>query len=77
MKIETIIMETISKLSDIDASEMSLNSSFEELNIDPLELAEIIMALEDRLFLTANESMYQAKTVGELAKQLLKQLIRN
>ncbi|OYT15154.1 MAG: acyl carrier protein [Bacteroidetes bacterium 4572_77] len=77
MKIETIIMETISKLSDIDASEMSLNSSFEELNIDPLELAEIIMALEDRLFLTANECMYQAKTVGELAKQLLKQLIRN
>lgn len=77
MKIETIIIETVSKLSDIDASEICLNTSFEELKIDQLDLAEIIMALEDRLFLTSNESMYQVKTVGELAKQILKQILRN
>ncbi len=77
MKIETIIIETVSKLSDIEVSEICLNSSFEELKIDQLDLAEIIMALEDRLLLSASESMYQAKTVGELAKQLLKQILRN
>lgn len=76
-KMETIIIETISKLSDIEAAEISLNSSFEELKIDHLDLVEIIMALEDRLHLAANENMYQAKTVGELAKQLLKQILKN
>ena len=74
---EIIIIETISNLSDIDASEINLSSSFEELKIDHLDLVEIIMALEDRLLIKASESMYQAKTVRELAKQLLIQILKN
>jgi len=71
---EDLVIETISDLSDIKVSEISLTSSFEELQIDNLDLVEIIMALEDKLKITADNSMYDTKTVGELIEQLIKQV---
>ena len=67
---KNLIIETISDLSDIKVSEISFISSFEELEIDNLDLVEIIMALEDKLKITADDSMYDAKTVGELIKHI-------
>lgn len=67
---KNLIIETIGDLSDIKVSEISFISSFEELEIDNLDLVEIIMALEDKLKITADDSMYDAKTVGELIKHI-------
>ena len=67
-----IVIEIISELFDIKVSEISLTSSFEYLEIDNLDLAELIMALEDKLEITADNNMYYTKTVGELTKQVIK-----
>ena len=69
-----LVIETIADLSDIKVSEINFISSFEELEIDNLDLVEIIMALEDKLEITADNSMYDTKTVGELIEQLNKQI---
>ena len=70
-----IVIETIGELLDIKVSEISTISSFEDLMIDNLDLVEIIMALEDKLKITADNSMYDTKTVGELIEQLNKRYV--
>ena len=67
-----IVIEIINELFDIKVSEISLTSSFEYLEIDNLDLAELIMALEDKLEITADNNMYYTKTVGELIEQVNK-----
>ncbi len=69
-----IVIETIADLSDIKVSEINFISSFEELKIDNLDLVEIIMALEDKLEITIDNSMYNTKKVGELIEKLNKQI---
>jgi acyl carrier protein len=70
---KNFVIETIGELMDIKVSEISLTSSFEDLEIDNLDLAELIMVLEDKLKITADDSLYNTKTVGELIEQLTKQ----
>ena len=65
-----LVIETIADLSDIKVSEINFISSFEELKIDNLDLVEIIMALEDKLEITTDNSMYNTKKVGELIEKL-------
>lgn len=67
-----IVMETIDELLDFKASEISSTSSFKDLGIDNLDLSEIIMVLEDKLEITADDSIYDTKTVGELIKNINK-----
>jgi len=64
------VIKTISKLSDIATTDIKPNSSFEKLGIDELELVELIMDLEDELNFSANEEMYEAKSIEELIKQV-------
>ena len=70
-----LIIETINDLSDINVSKISSISSFDDLGFDDLDLVELIMALEDKLRITADNSMYDAKTVGELVEQLNNQYV--
>lgn len=74
-KTETIVIETISKLLDINSSEISSTSSFQDLEIDNMDLAEIIVLLEKKFKLIADNSMYDTKTVGELIERLTKQIL--
>ena len=71
---KNLIIETISELSDIKIAEISFDSSFEYLEFDKLDLAELIMTLEDKLNFKADDSMYYAKTVRELIEILDKQI---
>ena len=71
---KNLVIKAISELSDIEVSKISLNSSFEDLEFDDLDLAELIMTLEDKLKITADDSLYDSKTVGELIEQLIKQV---
>lgn len=70
-----LIIETINDLSDINVSKISSISSFDDLGFDDLDLVELIMALEDKLGITADNSMYDAKTVGELVEQVNNQYV--
>lgn len=72
---EVFIIRIISKLSNIKASKISLRTSFEKLNIDILDLVEIVMLIEDKLEITADDNIYDVKTVGELIENI-KQLIK-
>lgn len=67
---DNTVMQAISKLSDITITDIKLNSSFEKLGINDLELVELIMALEDKLDFRANEEMYEVKTIEELITQI-------
>jgi len=69
-----LVIETISELSDIKIAEINSESSFEYLEFDNLDLAELIMVLEDKLNIKADDSMYYTKTVGELIEKLNKQI---
>ena len=71
---KNFVIETISKFLDIEVSEISLTSSFEDLEIDYLDLAELIMILEDKLGIMLDDSILDTKTVGELIEQLIKEV---
>ncbi len=69
-KISRIVIEMISDFSEIEIDKIKLKSTFEELSIYNLDIAEIIMALEDKLKFSANRKMYQSKTVEELIEKI-------
>ena len=69
-----IVIGIISELSDIEISEINLTSSFKDLGFDSLDLAELIIDIEDELEITTSDSMYRVKTVGELIEGLNKQV---
>lgn len=71
---KNLVIETISELSYIKIAEISFESSFEYLEFDNLDLAELIMSLEDKLNITEDDSMYYAKTVRELNEKLNNQI---
>ena len=71
-----LVIETIAELLEIKASEISLSSSFKDLGIDILDMSEILMILEDKLEFAADDNIYNAKTVGELIKNI-NQIIKN
>jgi len=59
------IVEIITEKMDMDASEISQDSTFESLNIDSLDMVEIIMDLEDA-FEVNLEDAQDLKTVKDL-----------
>ena len=67
--IETVI-RIISELSDIEVSKIDLTSTFKELYFDNLDIAELVMAIENKLKITAKDSMFYVKSVGELIENI-------
>ena len=65
-----IIAENIS----VDESEITPETTFEDLGIDYIDLLDIIMALEESLGGVEVEIDDDAETVGELAESIEKQL---
>ena len=67
-----LIIKIISELSDIDVSKIDLTSTFKELYFDNVDIAELVMAIEDKLRITASDSMFYTKSVSELIEQIEK-----
>ena len=59
------IVEIISDKMDIDASDISMDSSFESLKIDSLDMVEIVMDIEEEFDITV-EDAENLKTVADL-----------
>ena len=69
---ESLIIEIISELSDIDTSKIKRESKFIDLGFDYLDIAELVMNIEDKLNVRYNDSVYYAKTVAELIEKVEK-----
>ena len=65
-----IIAENIS----VDESEITPETTFEDLGIDYIDLLDIVMALEEALGGVEVEIDDDAETVGELAESIERQL---
>ena len=59
------IKEIISDKMDIDPSEITEESSFEDMHLDSLDLVEIIMDIEEAFDITI-DTENEPRTVGEL-----------
>ncbi|MBQ8002499.1 MAG: acyl carrier protein [Clostridia bacterium] len=66
----SIIAENIS----VDESEITPDTTLEDLGIDYIDLLDIVMALEEALGGVEVEIDDDAETVGELAESIEKQL---
>ena len=61
------IAELIADRNDIDVSEITPDSRFEDLGIDSLDTVEMLMDLEDKIGFEV-ELDQKVETVGELAE---------
>jgi acyl carrier protein len=59
------ICEIIAEKMDIDASDISMDSTFESLKIDSLDMVEIVMDIEEEFDISIEEAE-NLKTVADL-----------
>ncbi|QZE12054.1 phosphopantetheine-binding protein [Mycoplasma sp. Ms02] len=68
MNLEQKILDRISKVA---RKEVSLHDTFDSLNIDSLDLAELVMEAEDELGITVpDEELMKIKSVQDLVETL-------
>lgn len=61
-KVKSIVVEQLG----VDEEEVTLNTSFEDLNADSLDIVELIMALEEEFDLDIpDEEAEKIRTVGD------------
>ena len=61
------VAQILADYKDIDIAEITMESTFADLNVDSLDTAELVMNLEDELGITI-EMNEKLTTVGELVK---------
>ena len=66
MELETI-KQIIKKQIDIDTSNITMDTTFEDLQIDSLDMAEIVTDIEDH-FDVIIDSNQNLKSIGDLVK---------
>lgn len=66
-KVKAIIVDKLS----VDAEEVTMESSFEDLGADSLDIVEIVMAIEEEFDIeVADEDAEKAATVGDVVNYL-------
>ena len=68
------LVSIIAENMSVDESEITPETTFEDLGIDFIDLLDIIMALEDKLGGVDIELDGDAETVGELVESIERQL---
>lgn len=67
------VIKLLSEQYDMDASALSADSSFEEMSFDSLDVAEMVMTLEDEYKISI-EMSGDLKTIGALAAHIEEKL---
>ena len=63
--VEKTVLDALPQFVDVDPSEISRDSKFEDLDVDSLDLAELSQIVEDEYGVKFNSSdVEQLKTVG-------------
>lgn len=66
-KLKAIIVDKLS----VDSDEVSMDSTFEDLGADSLDIVEIVMALEEEFDIEiSDDEAEQAKSVGDVVNYL-------
>ena len=66
-KLQAIIVDKLS----VDADEVTLDSTFEDLGADSLDIVEIVMALEEEFDIEiSDDEAEKAKSVGDVVNYL-------
>lgn len=65
------VIKVLAEYKEIDPSAVSQEFTFEEMEIDSLDIAELLMSLEDE-FEVELEMDEKLKTVGDLAEHIKK-----
>lgn len=63
------IIEILADQYDIDPKTLSAESSFEDMSFDSLDVAEMVMTLEDEYTVTI-EMSEDIKTIGDMTKHI-------
>lgn len=65
------IREIISDKLGVDIEDISMNTSFEDLGADSLDIVELIMAIEEEYDIqVSDEEAEKAKTVGDVVNYI-------
>ncbi len=70
-----LVIETLSLISNIKVSEISLETTFEDLGLDSIDMIQLIINLENELEITFDDTILETKTVNELI-EIIKQIIK-
>lgn len=70
-KLKAIIVDKLS----VDENEVTMDSTFEDLGADSLDIVEIVMALEEEFDIEiSDDEAEQAKSVGDVVNYLTTQV---
>lgn len=75
MDIFTKVKALISEQLDIDEDQIALDTTFEDIDADSLDVVELVMALEEEFDLEiADEEVEKIQTVGDVVGYIEKHL---
>lgn len=63
------IIQILSEQYDVDATNLTADSTFEDMSFDSLDVAEIVMTLEDEYKISIEMSA-DIKTIGDMANHI-------
>ncbi len=75
MEIFEKVKSLISEQLDVEEEKITLETTFEDIDADSLDVVELVMALEEEFNLEiADEEVEQIKTVGDIINYIEKQI---
>lgn len=70
-KVKSLIIEQL----DVDEEQLDMDTTFEDIDADSLDVVELVMALEEEFNLEiADEEVEKIKTVGDIVSYIEKQI---
>lgn len=70
-KVKSLITEQL----DVDEERLDMDTTFEDIDADSLDVVELVMALEEEFNLEiADEEVEKIKTVGDIVSYIEKQI---
>lgn len=70
-KVKSLITEQL----DVDEEQLDMDTTFEDIDADSLDVVELVMALEEEFNLEiADEEVEKIKTVGDIVSYIEKQI---
>lgn len=72
MSVEDKVKSIISDQLEVDASKLSAETTFEDIDADSLDIVELVMALEEEFDLEISDQEIEEniKTVGDVVKYI-------
>ncbi len=75
MEVFEKVKELISEQLDLDGEQLTIKTTFEDIDADSLDVVELVMALEEEFNLEiADEDVEKIKTIGDIVSYIEKQI---